>query len=220
MTRASQAQRPPDPAADWVAFPVHRPRAGSLLWRAARRSRPDPWWFCTCGDCRFDLDPPRGTCYAGTDELCGVLETIGYEWVSSGIPLTPTFVRGRVLHSAAAADLLDGPLANLTSRKALGFRITNELTSMTPYDVPRAFARVLDATRNARGRRAFGGIRFRTRFDTSSTAHGVAIFGAAGSHSAVASFMQEITDGLVDSLVDLGVSIEDAPPLSALTVLP
>jgi hypothetical protein len=50
---------------------------------------------------------------------------------------------------------------------------------MTPYDIPRAFARLIDAARNGR-RRVFGGIRFRTRFDTGATTWGVALFGDAG----------------------------------------
>jgi hypothetical protein len=144
---------------------------------------------------------PRGTCYAGTDEVSGILESLGYEWVT-GSPLSLVFVRGRTLRASAAADPLDGPLANLTSRKAVGFRITNELSDMTPYDIPRAFARLIDAARNGR-RRVFGGIRFRTRFDTGATTWGVALFGDAGMRPGVSSTVQEITDELVDALVDL-----------------
>jgi len=110
VTRASLAQLAPDPDLDWATFPAFRPRTGTVLWRAARRGR-EPWWFCTCGNCRFDLDAPRGTCYAGTDELSGILENIGYEW-ASGSPLTLAFLRGRTLHASVAAGLLDGPLAS------------------------------------------------------------------------------------------------------------
>lgn len=216
MTRASLAQQAPDPDLDWATFPAFRPRTGTVLWRAARRGR-EPWWFCTCGSCRFDLDAPRGTCYAGTDELSGILENIGYEW-ASGSPLTLAFLRGRTLHASVAAGLVDGPLANLTSRKAVGFRITNELSDMTPYDVPRAFARLVDAARNG-SRRAFGGIRFRTRFDTGITTRGVALFGDAGLRTGVSATEQEITDELVEALVELGLNIDGPPPVSALTVV-
>lgn len=216
MTRASLAQQAPDPGLDWATFPASRPRTGTVLWRAARRGR-EPWWFCSCGDCRFDLDAPRGTCYAGTDELSGILESIGYEW-ASGSPLTLAFVRGRTLHAAVAADVLDKPLANLASRKAVGFRITNELSDMTPYEIPRAFARLIDAARKG-SRRVFGGIRFRTRFDTGNTPRGVALFGDAGLYTGVSATEQEITDELVDALVELGLSIDVPPPLSALTVV-
>lgn len=216
MTRASLAQQAPDPDSDWATFPTHRPRTGAVLWRAARRRR-EPWWFCTCGGCRFDLDAPRGTCYAGTDELSGILESIGYEW-ASGSPLTLAFLRSRTLHTAVTADLLDRPLANLTSRQAVRFRITNELSDMTPYDIPRAFARLIDAARTG-SRRVFGGIRFRTRFDTGNTARGVALFGDAGPRTGVSATEQEITDLLVDALVELGLTIDRPPPLSMLTVV-
>lgn len=216
MTRASLAQQAPDPGLNWATFPVTRPGTGTVLWRAARRGR-EPWWFCSCGDCRFDLDPPRGTCYAGTDQLSGILESIGYEW-ASGSPLTLAFLRSRTLHASVAADLLDGPLANLTSRKAVGFRITNELSDMTPYDVPRAFARLIDAARKGT-RRVFGGVRFRTRFDTGMRARGIALFGDAGLCTGVGATEQDISDELVDALVELGLNIDSPPPLSALSVV-
>lgn len=215
MSRNSLAQQQPDPALDWATFPTSRLRAGTLLWRAARRGR-EPWWFCACGDCRFDLDEPRGTCYAGTDELSGILESIGYEW-AGGSPLTLHFVRKRVLHSTS--DLVTSPLANLTSRKAVGFRVTNELSDMTPYDTPRAYARLLDAARTA-GRQVFAGIRYRTRFDTGAKTRGIAVFGDAGPRSGLPTTEQEITDELIDGLITLGLSIDLPPPLSALTLVP
>jgi len=45
--------------------------------------------------------------------------------------------------------LVTSPLANLASRKAAGFRVTTELSDMTPYNTPRAYARLLDAARKA-----------------------------------------------------------------------
>lgn len=216
MSRASLAQQAPDSGLDWATFPAYRPRTGAVLWRAARRGR-EPWWFCACGNCHFDLDAPRGTCYAGTDELAGILESIGYEW-ARGSPLTVAFLRGRALHACPASDLLDGPLANLTSRKAVGFRITNELSDMTPYAIPRAFARLLDAAHKG-SRRVFGGIRLRTRFDTGNTARGVALFGDAGPRTRANATEQKITEELVNALVELGLRISGPPPLSALSVV-
>lgn len=157
------------------------------------------------------------SCYAGFDELSGILESIGYEW-TGGSPPTLAFLRGHTSHAFVTADLLDGPLANLTSRKAVGFRITNELSEMTPYDIPRAFARLVDAARNG-SRRVFGGIRFRTHFDTGITTRGVALCGNAGLRTGGSATEQEITDDLVDALVELGLSIDGPPPLSELTVV-
>lgn len=214
MTRASLPQEAPDPGVDWATFPASRAGTGTVLWRAARRGR-EPWWFCSCGDCRFDLDPPRGTCYAGTDEL---LRHPGEHRIPVGQrrAADPGVLAQPHLASCVAADLLDGPLANLTSRKAVGFRITNEPPNMTPYDIPRAFARLIDAARKG-SRRVFGGLRFRTRFGTGFiTARGIALFGDAGPCTGVSTAEQEIFDELVDALVELGLNIDGPPPLSAL----
>lgn len=184
-----------------------------MLWRAARRGR-RAWWFCNCGDCRFDLAAPRGTCYVGTDRLCGLLETIGPEWVK-GAPLTPEFLRRRTLRAAALVTL---PLANLTSRRALGFRVTNELSDMTPYDIPRAFAGVLDDARRS-GKRRYGGIRYRTRFDTGPRGRGVAMFGDAGLLDGVSEIEEQISEDVLDALADLGVVIQVPPVLADLIVI-
>lgn len=47
------------------------------------------------------------------------------------------------------SGFVTSPLANLASRKAAGFRVTTELSDMTPYNTPRAYARLLDAARKA-----------------------------------------------------------------------
>lgn len=59
----------------------------------------------------------------------------------------------------------------------------------------------------------------RTRFDTGNTARSVALFGDAGLRTGVGTTEQEITDVLVDALVELGLTLDRPPPLSALTVV-
>jgi hypothetical protein len=51
------------------------------------------------------------------------------------------------------------------------------------------------------------------------TTRGVALFGDAGPRTGVSATEQEITDELVDALVELGLNIDGVPPLSALTVV-
>ncbi len=135
------------------------------LWRASRHA---PWYYCDCGECRFDLDDPRGTCYLGTDELVGVLESIGPE-IHHGV-IAAAYLDQRRLHRWRPSRPLT--LADLANRRALGSGVTNELSTMTPFTVPRAWARAFD--------RSFAGIVYRTRFDTGETARGVAHFGARG----------------------------------------
>ena len=215
VSREEVAQQLPAENQDWRTFPASTLRAGTLLYRAARRGR-SPWWFCSDGDCRFDLTGERGTCYLGTDAVSGVLETIGPEWLS-GRTLSPGFVRLRVLHTWRLAE--PKRMANLVSRRAVGFRVTNELSSMTPYDVPQAFAQLFDGLRRS-GRPVFEGIRFRTRFDTDPHARGVALFGAAGNAEDPRSDAREIDDDLLDELRDLGMVIEELPALWELDLAP
>ncbi len=136
------------------------------MWRAARKT---PWWYCSRGDCRFDLVEPFGTCYVGTDELAGILEVIGPE-LENGV-VAAEFLDARRLFSFTLSS--PAKAADLPSRRAAGFGVTNELSTMTPYVVPCAWAEALHERR-------FAAIRYRTRFDTSEAARGVAHFGRSG----------------------------------------
>lgn len=155
------------PVGDPSAFPSRLLGASTRLWRAS--SRPEPWWFCSAGDCRFDLVRPRGTCYLGTDEMVGLVEAIGPEM--SGRTVSAEFVARRSIYGL---DTERGyKLADTASRRAIGFGVTNELTTMVPYDVALRWASALDSA-------GFGGIAYRTRFDTGLAARGVALFGPTG----------------------------------------
>lgn len=166
MSREKPAQPLPEPERSYRAFPARALPAGRRLWRVARRS---PWWFCSAGDCRFDLPAPRGTCYLGSDELTGLLEVLGP--ALSNLVVPPSFVAGRAVF---AVDLpVRVRLANTSSRKAVGFGVTNELAALTPYRVPNAWAATFDAA-------GFDGIAYRVRFDPGPHARGVALFGPAG----------------------------------------
>lgn len=137
------------------------------LWRAARLG---PWWYCCDLECRFDLRSPRGTCYLGTDELVGLLESLGPE-VTNGVLASEHLDRLKLYAWTPQEPLI---LADLTDRRAVGFGVTNELSTMTPYDVPQAWADALDQVG------AVEGIHYRARFDIGDTARAVAHFGAAG----------------------------------------
>ena len=215
MSRATVAQRQPDTSLEWARFPKRTLKPGTLLYRAARRKR-SPWWFCNCGDCRFDLPGDRGTCYTGTDAVSGLLETLGPE-LAEGAPLTPDHLRKRTVHALLLAEAL--PVADLVSRRAVSFRITNELSTMTPYETPQAFARVFDEARNASGR-VLRGIRFRTRFDTGAQARGVALFDHAGLRDLPSDSEEEVDERMFAALRTLGIVIENPPTLNELELVP
>lgn len=207
MSRVRVVQAAPAVALD--RFPTHTHR--SAIYRVARHW---PWWFCTCGECRFDLDrtDPRGngTLYAGTDCVTGVLETIGPE-MQGGV------IAREFLTSRAVWELIyDRPvrLADLTDRTAIAFGVTNELGSMVPYTVPQAWAAAFVDL-------GLDGISYRTRFNTAPEATGVALFDEAGSHPDWPAVSVGAADGevIVEALHRRSITVADAPVLGALTVI-
>jgi hypothetical protein len=58
----------PPPAAEALAgFPVWHVLAGTVLCRVTSAGF-GPWWFSSDEEGRFDLVPPRGTCYLADDD--------------------------------------------------------------------------------------------------------------------------------------------------------
>ena len=66
---------PPDPD-DLDGFPAWHVHAGTTLCRVTT-SGLGPWWFSSDGQGRFDLEPPRGTCYLADEEVGALLEVLG-----------------------------------------------------------------------------------------------------------------------------------------------
>jgi hypothetical protein len=204
LTRATSGQRRPPKSLS--GFPRTTLRRGVRIFRAARHA---PWFFCACGACRFDVAQPNGTLYVGTDALVGLLETIGPH-LEGGLVSRSFLARRRMFSRRLSADL---PVANLTSRRAAGFGVTNELATMTPYDVPRAWAAALYE-------HGYAGIRYRTRFDSGPDARGLALFGDAGERG-----WRAQDDGPADAPVlverlqqECNITVADPPRLDQLFV--
>lgn len=143
---------------------------GREMYRAARAA---PWWFCTCGGCCFDIsaDHPSGlgTLYAGSDPITGVLEIIGPEMMER--PISREFLSVRTIWTLGYDR--EVILADLSHESAVGFGVTNELSTRVPNGIPQAWA-VAFADEN------FDGIRYQTRFSTGTQATGIALFDEAG----------------------------------------
>lgn len=180
------------------------------MYRAARHW---PWWFCTCGNCRFDLDPgddpPFGTLYAGTDEVTGMLETIGPEL--AGRAVARRFLSERTVWALAYDRPLE--LADLVSPGAVGFGVTNELSTMVPYDVPQQWATAFHHD----GR---DGVAYRTRFNTGPDATGLALFDDAGAHDdwVALAVCAGDADPILDALAERNIAVERPPRLADLDV--
>jgi RES domain-containing protein len=182
-----------------------------FVYRVARFA---PWWFCTCGDCRFDLEANsrhgQGTMYAGTDEITGVLETIGPEL--NDRPITRQFLTERNVWALAYDRAVI--IADLTADEAVGYGVTNELSTMVAYAISQSWA-------NAFQQQGWDGISYRTRFNTAATTTGVALFDDAGSHPRWPALQVCGADdpAIVAELNRRHIKVEDPPVVGSLTVL-
>jgi hypothetical protein len=116
------------------------------------------------------------------------------------------FVQKRKIHE----HRIPAPLrvATLEADEVVKYRITNELTSMTPYDIPMQYAVVIDGAVRS-GRRCFDGIKFRSRFDPRPEPRALALFGEEGEKDWVS--CTPSLKGLIDWLQKCaGVHIEVA----------
>jgi hypothetical protein len=160
------AQGPPP--ADLSGFPSYRVEVSDDLFRAHSSSL-GAWWFSSDGGGRFDLPPPRGTCYLALDPESAVRERLG-----------PVLGSGDAVPDSLLADVVVSrlrvpaarELADLQSRGAARHGVTRELETMVPYAVPQAWARALAEA-------GLGGVRYGPRF-TPGQGSAVALFGEAG----------------------------------------
>lgn len=171
--REASAQRPPDTRAGALTdFPVHRLRGTAVVHRAHLAAN-NPWWFSSSGG-RFDLAAPRGTCYLATTALAALRERLGP--VLAARRSVPASTLDGVVVSALRCPVPDGPaslrLADLRAAAAADFGVTRELESMTPYEVPLAWAAAFDEV-------GLDGVRYGPRFSP-GPASALALFGATG----------------------------------------
>jgi len=129
---------PPERASDLDGFPRDTLDTETDLWRVVRKGR-GPWWFGSSMKGRFDLPEPHGTCYVAVDPLSALLETVGPE--RRGGAVSARFFedrRIRRLHLPRSRSVAD-----LRSRKAVGYGVTAEIGTIVPYELPQSWARKL-----------------------------------------------------------------------------
>jgi hypothetical protein len=192
---------PPPAPEDLAGFPVWHVHAGTVLCRVTT-SGLGPWWFSSNAQGRFDLVPPRGTCYLADDEVGALLEVLGPVRVVS-----PAWAgRLSMWHLGLPQQC---SAADTTVRAARGFGVTAELASITPYALPQRWA----ATFAAAGH---GGVRYRIRHDPGGS-RALALFGAAGERRWPRGRRQQVGVALLDRLAaETGVSVATRPALSDL----
>lgn len=155
-----------DPPDDLTGFPA-TPLTGRP-WHRAHTVGRNPWWFNHDGQGRFDLRPPRGTCYLASSIESAVRERLG-----------PTLARANVI-SADEADRMhvsrlrtQGTAADTTVQQATRFGVTRELGTITPYRLPQRWAEALRDT-------GYDALVYWPRFSPGATHHALAAFGDAG----------------------------------------
>ncbi len=147
-------------------FPRRTLRGDQAVHRIHRAAN-GPWWFSSDGSGRFD---PVGTGLGA----CYVAETALGAWVEvfrKRLVLAEEEVAERALFSIALGR--DLRLADLTSRRALGFGVTASLGANEDYDDSQAFA--VEAARAG-----FHGIRYLVRHDPAQKLFGIALLASAG----------------------------------------
>jgi hypothetical protein len=153
------------PPEDLGSFPSRMLAPTKRLWRIHRAER-KPWWFCSDGDCRFDLPAPAGTCYLSEQALGSFVE------VFRDITL--------IAEEAIAArrlSRLNVPrrmrLADCTSSRARTFGCTGEIHTTADYELTQRWAAAF-------AQQGFDGLWYLVRHDPSQREVGVALFGETG----------------------------------------
>ncbi|HEX6568164.1 MAG TPA: RES domain-containing protein [Acidimicrobiales bacterium] len=192
---------PPPPPEQLAGFPAWHVHAGTVLCRVTSAGL-GPWWFSSDAQGRFDLEPPRGTCYLADDEIGALLEVLGPVQVVS-----PAWA-GRLSmwhlglpHQCRAADT--------TVRAARGFGVTAEIASITPYAVPQRWAAAFAAAGHQ-------GVRYRIRHDPGGS-RALALFGAAGERRWPRGRSQRIGRAVLSRLTaESGIRVAPVPAASDL----
>lgn len=146
-------------------------KSNKRLFRAHRDAN-GPWWFSSNGNGRFDLIGKQGTCYLADSPEAALRESLG-RVVEAGV-VDIAELADRVISNVAVSKAMS--LADTTSAKAANHGITREISTITPYDLPKAWAAAWADV-------GFDGIRYAGRFSTSPTHRCYALFGPAGESS-------------------------------------
>jgi RES domain-containing protein len=147
-------------------FPRRTLRGDKTIYRIHRAAK-GAWWFSGDGSGRFDpVGSGKGACYLAERPLAAWVEVFRKQML-----LAEAEIRERSLLSIELGR--DARLADLTSRRALGFGVTASLGANEEYAESQAFA--VQAVQAG-----FDGIRYLVRHDPAQKLHGIALFADAG----------------------------------------
>lgn len=143
------------------------------------------WRLSSDPEGRFNLEPPRGTCYAAEKPLGALIEVFGRLAI-----LDPGEVARYRLSWLEVESLR---IADITDRRVLGQAgLTAELQATTDYVLTRRWAKAIaDA--------GFEGLRYRARHDPAATLNSIALFGDRSTTPPAVSPPEPIGDRLLDA---------------------
>jgi hypothetical protein len=169
-------------------FPRRTLRGDRIVYRI-HRAATGPWWFSADGSGRFDpVGTDLGACYLAERPLGAWVEVFRKQML-----LAEGDVRERALLAVALGR--DLRLADLTSRRALGFGVTASIGADERYEHSQAFA--VEATRAG-----FDGIRYLLRHDPAQRLYGIALFSGAGAPAGAAGDWPQLDDSPIpDELI-------------------
>ncbi|MDQ6752792.1 MAG: RES family NAD+ phosphorylase [Actinomycetota bacterium] len=157
------------PGADLTQFPRWTLTPDAPIYRAVTADRA-PWWFGSDGTQRFDLAPPRGTCYVAMDIETAIREK-GRRSVLSKNVLDPAFLASFEVYELRLPARVS--LADTSSAEAVRFGINREISTIEQYRLTCQWAEAFDMA-------GFDGIRYASRFTSSAAGNAVAVFGQQG----------------------------------------
>ncbi len=204
-SRESVAQKAPPPDIDLRDFPARPLRAGEHWWRQHRATL-GPWWFSCEGTGRFDLRPPRGTCYLASTASATIRERLGADLVAHRL-VPASLLAGRVVSKLTLRH--DVRAANLDAAAAAWFGVTRELAVMVPYTVPRAWANALASS-------GFEAVLANLRFSP-GRARGLALFDEAGEHESWA--VDPRPAKAIDVATRMRLRVVETPSIGELTIV-
>ncbi len=147
-------------------FPRRTLRGNRTVYRIHRPAK-RPWWFSSDGSGRFDpVGTGLGACYLAERALGAWVEVFRKRML-----LAEDEVAKRAMLSVELGR--DLRLADLTSRRALGFGLTASIGANEHYDGSQAFA-------SEAARAGFDGVRYLVRHDPAQQLYGIALFGPPG----------------------------------------
>lgn len=147
-------------------FPVWRLTSERVLYRVHQRTR-SPWYFDSSPHGRFNLSPPRGTCYLAETAAGAFLETLGRQ--GRLIPRVEVDIRALSMLTISS----ELTLADCTVARSRGYGVTAALHALEDYARTQSWARAFAEA-------GFDGIRYRVSHDPRARSRAVALFGPSG----------------------------------------